>query len=386
MGMRIAFQSLAAFCLSTTALTAPAVAASFSVGGGTINTSQADNSQDNTGTSGGFILQPNTAGNNDILTITGVTISNTSGTPTGRALDFGDTLPSSGSYSITMNGSNVSAKAGSGVAALVAESSNGNISFDSAGGAANTISGPIGINLNSNGGNISIKTGADTITTSSVTAEILYATTTGTGTISIDSVGATLTSNGLYGIAAVSGGSGLTTIGGLNGGIASTINVTNGSGIFTTTGGNQNITVAGGGVINALDGMTLQGLAANVDSFGTINATNNAIAVLNGTGTALTVTLEPGSVTKGAVVGGTSNDVVNIAGGAQIANATFDGGAGSNSFNLTGLPVSSGTLAVNTISNFSLFQDSSLGIWTLTGTTTKCDALDRDRWHAFHCQ
>jgi len=346
--------------LATTAL-----AATFNVGGGTINTTQADNSTDNTGTSGGFALQPNTTGNNDIVTISGVTINNTSGAPTGRALDLGYTLSSSGPYSITMQGSNLTSAPGSGVAAFIASSAGGSVSFDSTVGAANTVSGPIGINLNGNGGNISIRTGADTITTSGASGEILYATTTGTGTISIDTAGATLTSSGLYGISAISGGSGTITLGGLNGGIASTINVTGGSGIYTSSTSNQNITLASSGVINALNGMTIQGNVVTVNSFGAINASNNAIAALGGTGPLLTVTLEASSITSGRILGGTAADTFNVVAGANIAGATFDGATGGDTLTLTGS--GNGSFTLSSLSNVEELRKSGAGTWTLTG-------------------
>ena len=80
-----ALARLAAICLGTSALTLPAAAATYSVGGGTITTAQADNSTDNTGSGGGFLLQPNTSGNNDTVAINGVNINST----TSRALDLG---------------------------------------------------------------------------------------------------------------------------------------------------------------------------------------------------------------------------------------------------------------------------------------------------------
>src|ERR1700759_5745754 len=93
-----ALTRLAVFCLGTSALTLPAFAGTYNVGGGTITTAQTDNSTDNTGTGGGFLLQPNTTGNSDTVAISGVTINST----TGRALDLGYTLSSSGPYSVTM--------------------------------------------------------------------------------------------------------------------------------------------------------------------------------------------------------------------------------------------------------------------------------------------
>ena len=361
-----ALTRLAIFCLGTSALTAPVLAASFSVGGGTITTTQADNSQDNTGSSGGFLLQPNTVGNNDAITITGVTINNTSGTPNGRALDLGYSLSSSGSYSITMQGSNLSGTAGSGVAGLIASSSGGNISFDTTGGASNTIAGSIGVNLNGNGGNVSIKTGADTITTSGPTGEILYATTTGTGTIAIDTAGATLRSNGTYGISAVNGGSGAVTIGGLNGGIASSIIVNSGYGIYVTSVSNVSVTIALSGSVTALNGMYLQSNADTVNNFGTISAANNAIDA--SFANSLNVNLQSGSTTSGIVLGSTGADTFTLFGGATIAGATFNGSGGSDTLVLTGS--GNGSIAVSSVSNVEVFQKTGTGTWTLTGTTT----------------
>lgn len=260
-------------CLGTSALTAPSFAANFSVGGGTITTTQADNSTDSTVTGGPFALQPNTVGPDDVVTITGVSITNTSGAPSGRALDIGQTLSSSGSYSVFLHGSTLAAKAGSGEAAFIESSAGGNISFDSAGGASNVISGPIGINLNGDGGNVSIRTGADTVTTSGTTGEILYATTTGTGTIAIDTAGATLTSSGIYGISAETGGSGAITIGGLNGGMASTLTVNNGYGIYVFQPHNDvNVAVASSGTVTAATGVYLTGDTVTVNNAGSITA------------------------------------------------------------------------------------------------------------------
>ncbi|HWU56471.1 MAG TPA: autotransporter domain-containing protein [Rhizomicrobium sp.] len=356
------FRTLAAFCLGTSALTAPVLAASFSVGGGTIITTQADASSNLTGTGGPFALQANTATIGDSINISGVNITNTSHTPNGRALDVGGQLPSSGSYSVTMHGSVLAGDTGFGTGGAGAwfQSVGGLLSFDSTGGAANMISGKQGLvvaNNTSNGGVI-IKTGADTITTSS--GEAIYGVAQGTGTISIDIAGATVTSSSLYGIAAV-GGNGLITIGGLNGGLSGTLNVSGGSGIFTSSGGSQNITLASNGVINALNGMTLGGAGVTVDSFGTINASNNAISG------ASYVTLESGSVTKGKVLGSNASETFNIVAGADVTGATFDGVGGNDTLNLTGS--GNGTFAVSSASNIAVFQKSGTGAWTLTGTT-----------------
>ena len=87
-----ALARLAVFCLGTSALTVPALSATFSVSGGTITTSQADTSADNTGSGGGFELQGNTTAANDTVAVNGVVISGASG----RALDVGGQLASSG--------------------------------------------------------------------------------------------------------------------------------------------------------------------------------------------------------------------------------------------------------------------------------------------------
>jgi autotransporter-associated beta strand protein len=239
----------------------------------------------------------------------------------------------------------------------------GLVSFDSTGGAANTISGKQGlavINGTSNGG-VSIKVGADSITATS--GEAVYGVAQGTGTISIDIAGATVTSGSLYGIAAI-GGNGLITIGGLNGGLSGTINASSGSGIFTASMGNQSITLASSGVINALNGMTLGGPSPiTVDSFGTINASNSAIS-----GASL-VTLEASSTTIGKVLGSSgSSETFSIVAGANVSSATFDGAGGNDTLNLTG--GGNGRFAVASASNIAAFQKSGAGTWVLTGTTT----------------
>jgi autotransporter-associated beta strand protein len=365
---KTALTRLAAFCLGTSALTVaamlPATANSFSVGGGNITATQTDTSSDFTGTGGPFALQANSTTAGDLITVTGVNITNTSNTPNGRALDVGGLLASSGSYSVVMHGSTLVGATGAGA---WFQSVGGLVSFDSTGGANNTISGAQGLVVanNTSNGSVSIKTGADTITGSS--GEVIYGVAQGTGTISIDTVGATLTGGGLYGISA-EGGNGNITLGGLNGGIASTINVAGGSGIYTSSNGNQSITLASSGVINALNGMTIQGKTVFIDSFGTINATDNAIAALNGTGPVLTVTLESGSVTKGVVLGGISTNTFNVVAGANITNATFNGGVGTANLNLTGN--GNGAFVLSTASNINGFQMAGSGIWTLTASPT----------------
>jgi len=358
-----ALARLAVFCLGTSALTVSALAASFSVGGGTITTTQADASSDSTGTGGPFALQANTVTAGDTITVTGVSIANSSGTPNGRALDVGGLLPSSGSYSATVHGSTL---AGGTAAGAWFSSDSGLLSFDSTGGAANAISGAQGLVVvnNVNNGSVSIKTGADTIS-SSGNGEAVYAVSQGTGTISIDSVGATITGGGIYNIVAV-GGSGAITIGGLNGGIASTLNAAGGAGILTISNGTQSITLASSGVINALDGISVMGNGVSIDSFGTINAIHDAVTAPNGTGSFLTVTLESGSATKGRILGGITNDTFNIVAGADITNATFNGGAGTNTLNLMG--GSNASFALSSATNISSYQMLGTGIWTLTGS------------------
>jgi len=357
--MRGTFRTVAALCLGTSALTGVAYAASYSVGGGTITTSQNDPSTDNTGSGGGFALFPNATANNDTITVSHVTINSSSGNPLTLSAVSPSSVPS---YSVTMQGSTLTG--GNGV---WLQSGGGLISYDSTGGAGNTITGSQGLVLanGSNNGSVSIKTGADSITGSG--GEVIYAVAQGTGTISIDSVGATLVGGGTYGIAAL-GGLGAITIGGLNGGIASTITVTNGIGIITSSISNQSITLASSGVINALNGMSVQGNTVSVDSFGTINATNNAITALNGTGPNLTVILESGSVTKGAVVGGNATNSFNIVAGADITNATFDGHGGTTTMNLQGAGTSSLNLAA--VSGIQNLQKSQAGTWTISGAGT----------------
>src|SRR5882757_7106422 len=107
-----ALTRLAVFCLGTSALTVPALAASFSVGGGTITTTDTDTSSDFTGTGGPFELKANSTTNGDAINISGVSITNTSHAPGGRALDVGGLLPSSGFYSVVMHGSTLAGDTG----------------------------------------------------------------------------------------------------------------------------------------------------------------------------------------------------------------------------------------------------------------------------------
>ena len=339
--------------------TLPAIADIYSVGGGTIATTQSDSNIDSTGSGGGFLLQPNTVTGGDTLAISGVSIVNTAGGANGRALDLGYSLPSSGEYSVFMSGSTLNGNVASGTAAFLASTSTGAITFDSTGGTPNVISGAIGITVSASS-SVVIKTGADTITTSGATGEILYG--VSGGTVSIDSIGATLTSSGRYGIVASAQGD--VTIGGLNGGIQSAVNVANGYGIFITTPGLSNfITLGNNGVINAQTGIYGGGpYTTTVDTFGTINASVTAIV-------ANIITLENGSVTKGVILGGDSGftgDVFNIVAGADISNATFNGGAGTDTINLVG--AGNATISLSTISNIEILQKSGAGTWTLTNS------------------
>ncbi|HKQ45877.1 MAG TPA: autotransporter domain-containing protein [Rhizomicrobium sp.] len=362
-----ALTRLAVFCLSTSALTMPALAAVFSVGGGTITTTQADASSDSTGTGGPFALQANTIATGDVVTVTGVSITNTSQTPNGRALDVGGLLPSAGSYAVTMHDSTLAGDNGfaTGGAGAWFQSAGGLISFDSTGGTANTISGKQGLVVanNTSDGGVSIKTGADTITGSG--GEVIYGVGQGTGTVSIDTVGATLTGGSLYGIVAVAS-NGAITLGALNGGIASTINVAGGTGIITLSGSNHSVTLANSGVINADKGVFLQGLAVTVDSFGTINAATNAVEA--SLSNSLALNLRSSSSTSGVVLGSPGADTLTLFGGANIAGATFNGNGGSDTLILTG--TGGGNFAVTSVSSVEAFQKSGTGTWTLTGTTT----------------
>jgi autotransporter-associated beta strand protein len=355
---------VALLCLSSSALAlSPAMASSFSVGGGTITTTNNDGASDLTGTGGPFILGPNGSGTaGDVITITGVSITNTDNSVTGRAIDIGGLNPSTASYSVIAHGNTLQ---GSDNAGLWIGNNGGTISFDSTGGSANHVSGPLGIMVinSAAGGNVLVKTGADIITTTGAFAgDVLNGSANGTGTISIDSVGATLTGGGTHGIVAQTG-SGAITIGGSNGGIASSINVANGYGIFVTSVSSViNVTVASSGAITALNGMWLQGGAVTVDSFGVLSATNNAMDATDAG--SLAVTLEQGSATGGKILGSSGDDTVKLVTGANIAAATFDGGSGTNLMNLSGS--GTGTLDVSTAVNFSTIRKDGSGTWTLT--------------------
>ncbi len=362
---------LAALCLSSSVLAlSPAMASSFSVGGGTVITTSNDGSGDLTGTGGPFILAPNGGGTSgDVITVTGVSITNTNNSVTGRAMDIGGLNPSMASYSVIAHGNTLQ---GSDNAGLWIGNNGGTISFDSTGGAANHVSGSLGVMVvnTAAGGNVSIKTGADLITTSGAFAgEVLGGSATGTGTISIDSVGATLAGGGAYGISAVTGGSGAITIGG-NGGIASSINVANGTGIYVSSASSIiNVTLANTGSIAALNGMYLQGSAVTIDSFGTIAATNIAINASNAS--SLFLTLEDGSTTtSGSILGTSGDDTVKLVTGARttgtfFGGAFFDGGGGNNRVILTGSGV--GSFSTADALNFAVIEKDGTGTWNLSG-------------------
>jgi len=357
---------LAAVLLGATALTPVALAATYSVGGGTITTTQGDNASNLTGSGGPFILQPNTVTSGDTVTVSGVSFTNSGSVADGRALDFGRVLQSSGAYSITMSGSNVT---GTGGAALWAQTAGGVLSFDSTGGAANTLAGWQGVVLTTNGGDIAIKTGADTITTTF--GEVLYAT-TNTGSISIDSTGATLTTPGSAAVYAQGGGlHDAITIGGLNGGFASTVTAVNGIGIGAViSGGPINITLASAGSVTAKDGIRVQGGITSIDIFGTIAATDHAV---DGRFTGpMTVTLENGSVVAGSIVANTSNDTFRIYDGADMSGARLDGGGGTDTLVLKG--TGTGTLDWSLIANIENLQKDDSGAWELTGIDTRSGA------------
>ena len=355
--MRGVFRSVVAFCLGTSVLALPAVAASFSVGGGTITTTQADNSVDNTGTGGAFELQANRVSSGDAIAISNVNTT---------ALDVGNLLPSTGSYSVTMHGSTLSSYT------FFRSINGGPISFDSTGGAANTLSGSVALNVgvNSGSGGVSVKTGADVISGIGVGPGGIAISAVGPGTVSVDTVGATITSAGLYGIVAQSGG-GNVVIGGLNGGMASSITATSGYGIYTSAVGNISVTIASSGSINALNGILMSGIGLSVDNFGTLVATNNAIDA-NAFGQ-LNVTLEAGSTTSGRLLGSSngSGDTFTISGGANIAGATFDGNGGNDTLILTGTGIAS--LDLSTVSNIQNLQKNQAGTWTMLGPGTITD-------------
>jgi autotransporter-associated beta strand protein len=350
---------LAALCLGSSIFAlSPAMASSFSVGGGTVTTTDTDAGADLTGTGGPFLLKPNTNTTGDVITITGVSITNSNNAVTGRAFDAGGINPTTGSYSVTAHGNALNGSDGAG---LWLQSSGGTVTFDSTAGPANIVSGMQGIAVinNTNNGSAVIRTGADTVT--ATTGEVLYGVSQGLGTVSIDSVGAMLTGGGTYGLVAQAG-NGAITIGGLNGGIASTINVSNGYGIYASTIGAVNVTLAADGKITSLNGMWLQGDVTTVDSFGTIAATTNAInASFAGP---LLVTLEQGSTTSGRILAASSDDTVKLITGANIGGASFDGGGGNNLIILSGS--ASNSLDVSTAVNFATIEKDDTGTWTLS--------------------
>jgi autotransporter-associated beta strand protein len=343
----------------------PAMAATYNVGGGTIVTTQADNSTDLTGSGDAFILQPNTVSSGDTVTVTGVTFTNTASGfgANGRALDFGYTLPATGSYSVVMHGNNLT---GNGNTAILAESTSGNVSLDTTGGAANFFGGMYGIILAAPTGNgsMSLNMGADTINVSSEAVQVV---TGGAGTITIDAAaGASLTAGGTYGVVAQVVGTGNLTIGGQNGGFAGSISAVNGYGIYANTNGTESITLASTGSINAATGIRVLGGTAIIDSFGSITGTTAAIDTSYVNSSTASITLESGSVTSGAVIGTSGNDTLTINSGANITNATFDGGAGTDTLVLTGS--GSRSFALSKATNIEAFEKDGNGTWTVTGT------------------
>ncbi|HEX4176820.1 MAG TPA: hypothetical protein VHY57_00210, partial [Rhizomicrobium sp.] len=69
---RIHLARLAVLCLGSSVFAlSPALANSFSVGGGTVTTTDSDGGADLTGTGGPFLLRPNSTTTGDVITITG---------------------------------------------------------------------------------------------------------------------------------------------------------------------------------------------------------------------------------------------------------------------------------------------------------------------------
>ncbi len=358
--------------MATIACAAPSLshAASFSVGGGTITTTDADNVNDATGTGGVFELQANSTTTGDQISISGVAINNSSTSPT--AIEIGNVPASSGTYAIHMQGSTLSGKTGFGGGALFAQTRfNGVITLDTTGGAPNTVTGSSGYQIWSYfAGGAVIKTGADVIT---VVNTPLFALDWGNSPVSIDSVGAILTATNGNGIDADTNG-GAITIGGLNGGIASTINANHGYGIIANTGSTGgapiSVKLAASGSITANNGginVTSAGGLVSVDTFGSINATDpGGLAIFAGSTSKLTATLESGSTTIGKVLGGTGATTINIFTGADISGASFAGGsaaAANQKIDLKGAGI--GALNLNKISNITSIQKDDAGTWTL---------------------
>jgi len=341
---------LAVFCLGTSALTVPVFAASFSVGGGTITTTQADTSVDNTGTGGAFELRANTVSSGDVITVSNINTT---------ALDVGNLLPSTGSYSVTMQGSTLSSYT------FFRSLSGGPISFDSTGGPGNVLSGDVALNVgvNTGSGGVSIKTGADVINGIGGGVGGIAISAVGPGPVSVDTVGATITSAGLYGIVAQSGNADVT-IGALNGGMASSITASSGFGIYTTAGGTARITIASSGSVIAQDALWASAGPAIVTNFGTISATNDAINA--SFASSLNVSLQSSSTTSGILLGSPGADTFSIFGGANITGASFNGNGGSDTLILTGS--GGGTFSQSSATNIGTYQMLGSGIWTLTGS------------------
>jgi fibronectin-binding autotransporter adhesin len=339
-------------------------AASFNVGGGTITTTDADNFVDNTGTGGSFQLQANSTTPGDLVTISGVTINNGSTSPT--AIDIGTSLPSSGTYTVRMNGSLLSGQTTPFIGVFYAHTSGGTVTLDTTGGAPNTISGYYGYHVAAGGGGVVIKTGADVITAE---ANALFADGQVGAPVSIDSIGASLTSTNQNAIQVVGDQSPIT-IGASNGGFASSIISPNGYGIISVTSGGMptDVTIAATGSIVAKGGMLLVSSSPNgnvsVRNFGTINASSDA-AITVDQGSNLTVTLESGSTTNGLIQGGLDNTNINIVTGANIAGTSFAGGGPTGQrINLRG--TLSGTFDISAASGITELAKEDSGTWTLT--------------------
>src|SRR5689334_14274638 len=148
------------------AMSVSAQAATFNVGGGTIVTTQADNSVDNTGTGGGFELQANTVASGDSINVSNVSIS--ANNPA-HALDIGNVLSSTGSYSVSMHGATLSGGAGAWI-----QTTGGLVSFDTTGGSANVISADIGLTVINitGGGGAAVNLGADSITSTTAAVSL----------------------------------------------------------------------------------------------------------------------------------------------------------------------------------------------------------------------
>jgi len=363
--------------LATTALVfptfsviAPAAASSFSVGGGTITTTQTDTSADYTPSAGPFLLKPNTTGSGDTITVSNVTINNTSGSPNQFALDFGYTNRTSGSYSIFLNGSSLTTHNGSGV--FWAYSDAGTVTLDTTGGAANTVSGGAGYTLGGSSfgaTNIVVRLGPDVVATTGTAIQLLP--TIGGGNVSLDMAGTTLSATGPFGdygiyVAPTSGSS--VTLGALNNGLQGSISVDQGYGINVGGSPNTYIRLGNAGTITAKGGIFVGNSdQAIVDSYGTIIA--GSLPAITGNYNE-TVTLETGSKTVGKIQGGQnagSVNVFNIYSGADISGATFEGkSGGTNTIHLEGTSVA--TFDVGIATNINTIQKDDTGGWTLANS------------------